>query len=228
MLRKNTNVSKGLCNGRIGTITNVGITTSGYVNNLYIRFDGDTIDTKIERVSAQYEIKKNIIATRKQFPIILAWAITIHKSQGLTLNKALIDLGDSVFAPGMAYVALSRLKKLNDLILIDFNPRVLICNELAIKEYNRLSKLFQNNTVMYLEYNVLPEKYDRLPKCNYEHFKKRHLVNELEENIDDYEQSSKKIKSTVNSDVDSKFYYLKLLNYGRNSCFINVLTLNNH
>lgn len=69
------------------------------------------------------EIEEHIIGSFKQYPIKLAWAITIHKSQGLTFEKAIIDVGNA-FAPGQIYVALSRLTSLNGLVLtskINFN-----------------------------------------------------------------------------------------------------------
>jgi ATP-dependent DNA helicase PIF1 len=56
------------------------------------------------------------VLTRTQFPLRLAWAITVHKSQGLTLDKAVIDLGDVDFSPGISFVAMSRVKKLSGLL----------------------------------------------------------------------------------------------------------------
>ncbi|MFN6075965.1 MAG: helix-turn-helix domain-containing protein [Fluviicola sp.] len=62
------------------------------------------------------EIEEEVIGTFVHYPIKLAWAITVHKSQGLTFEKAVLDVSD-VFAPGQAYVALSRLKSLKGLVL---------------------------------------------------------------------------------------------------------------
>ncbi|MFC3415081.1 helix-turn-helix domain-containing protein [Algoriphagus hitonicola] len=62
------------------------------------------------------ELDEDVIGTFSHFPIKLAWAVTVHKSQGLTFDKAIIDVGQA-FAPGQVYVALSRLRSLDGLIL---------------------------------------------------------------------------------------------------------------
>ena len=65
----------------------------------------------------------------KQIPLIYAWAITIHKAQGLTLEKALIDVGYQIFECGQIYVALSRVKSLDGLFLKSFDYRRIRINK---------------------------------------------------------------------------------------------------
>ena len=75
---------------------------------------------------------------RKQFPLILAYAVTIHKCQGLSLDSALMDLSDRVFSPGMAYVALSHVRILDGVHLIAFDPDSITVSRESLQEINRL------------------------------------------------------------------------------------------
>lgn len=75
-----------------------------------------------EKYKYAYDESKDIITSRvvasyTQFPLMPAWAVTIHKSQGKTMLTVRIDLGDGAFAPGQTYVALSRARRLEDIWL---------------------------------------------------------------------------------------------------------------
>jgi len=74
----------------------------------------------------------------KQLPLIHAWAITIHKSQGVTLDLAEIDAGNNIFECGQTYVALSRVKSLDGLYLTAFNPQKIKVNEKVQKYYQSI------------------------------------------------------------------------------------------
>lgn len=73
----------------------------------------------------------------KQLPLIYAWAITIHKAQGVSLDMAQIDAGSNIFECGQTYVALSRIKSLDGLYLTDFNPQKIKVNK-KVQEYYKL------------------------------------------------------------------------------------------
>ena len=73
----------------------------------------------------------------KQLPLILAWGITIHKAQGITLNSAIIDIGNEIFESGQMYVALSRIKSLEGLYLQNFAINKLKINNKVIDFYKK-------------------------------------------------------------------------------------------
>lgn len=119
-IRNDKGEGRRFYNGKIATISRIE------KEKIFVTFPGENDELKVEKetwknVRYKYNseadyIEEEEIGKFTQFPLRLAWAITIHKSQGLTFDRAIIDAGDS-FAPGQVYVALSRLTSLEGLIL---------------------------------------------------------------------------------------------------------------
>ncbi len=85
---------------------------------------------------------------------------TLLQSQGLSLNQGLVDIGPSVFSPGMTYVALSRFRRLDKLSLIDFDPTKVECDTKAFREYQQLRRKFHpNQSLGPTRCNELPPQY---------------------------------------------------------------------
>lgn len=136
MLRRNIDVTLGLVNGAIGTITNFIKDASGRVTAIDVQFPKEK--HRIEPVVSKFEVLSKVYVYRKQFPLSLAYGITIHKSQGLSLTSCLIDIGNSTFTHGQSYVALSRVTSLEGLHIINFDPKSVSAHDKSIQEYNRL------------------------------------------------------------------------------------------
>jgi ATP-dependent exoDNAse (exonuclease V) alpha subunit len=129
------NYEKGYVNGTLGTV--IDFNSDGYP--IVETFDEKEIVASPETWVIEEEgIVKAEIA---QIPLRLAWAITIHKSQGMSLDAAIIDLSKS-FVPGMGYVALSRVRSLAGMKLVGFNQMALRVNP----EVSAIDSLFQKSS----------------------------------------------------------------------------------
>ena len=105
-------------NGTIGTVTKITDTVGVDIDGEGVLVEPVTWEKiRYEYSPATKTISHDVVAEFTQFPLRLAWAVTIHKAQGKTLDAAVIDLGQRAFAPGQTYVAFSRLTSLDGLYL---------------------------------------------------------------------------------------------------------------
>jgi ATP-dependent DNA helicase PIF1 len=111
MLTKTINPASGLVNGSRGIIQ--GFTPQ--TNLPIVRFSNGSTEI-IQHEEFTVRVADTVLAARRQLPLTLAWAISIHKSQGLSFDSAVLDLS-RVFEYGQAYVALSRVRSLEGLRL---------------------------------------------------------------------------------------------------------------
>ncbi|EXX58457.1 Pif1p [Rhizophagus irregularis DAOM 197198w] len=96
-------------------------TESGLVNGpTIVSLEGERV-VPIAPIKRTWTGKSRALCSRMQIPVRLAWAITVHKSQGLTLNKAIIDLGDNEFTAGLSFVVVSQVHALEDLLFKPFS-----------------------------------------------------------------------------------------------------------
>lgn len=131
------NVNNVLVNGSIGTLVEFEKDKEGNTipivdivsrNSKVIKYRAEPLEWCIENAD------RNIVASRKQVPLILAWSITIHKSQGRTIPRLVVDMG-GVFEEGQCYVALSRCPTDRDIQVLNFREQHMMTNSKCVKFY---------------------------------------------------------------------------------------------
>ena len=130
-------------NGRIGVVTKLED------EKISVLCNGDSVPIDVRKESwkniryavdkTTNHIEENELGSFSQYPLRLAWAITIHKSQGLTFEKAIIDAGDA-FAPGQVYVALSRCTSLEGMVLHSHIQNSSLHSDSRISNFAQLQK----------------------------------------------------------------------------------------
>ena len=163
MCTVNLDVERGICNGSQGIVIDFAEINTAFDNfrspkdvvnlkfavepqpDARVKMDGGAAIVPIVRFSNgvimrvgvhQRQCEEYPCIIISQIPLCLAWALTIHKIQGATLDSAEMDIGKSVFAAGQTYVGLSRVKTLDGLYLSDFNPMRIKANPLVVEFYD--------------------------------------------------------------------------------------------
>lgn len=139
MLLANLNTERGFVNGSIGVVKAFG------PDGITVKFKNGTIlvaenewEIKEQVVGLNGQIRYKVVATRIQFPLKLCWGVTVHKVQGATLDRAIIDMNEA-FATGQVYVSLSRVRNLESLSIVDFPASAIRVNQECLSFYDSFS-----------------------------------------------------------------------------------------
>ena len=141
VLTQTGEVTLKLCNGSQGTVIDFTITDEGKYP--IIQFDNGVLEPVKPHIWVSERIPWVGVS---QIPLLLSWAITIHKSQGISLDKGDVDVGNRVFSDGQTYVALSRIKSLNGLYLKSFDVSKITINADAQRYYKSLELIHSSKS----------------------------------------------------------------------------------
>lgn len=124
MLRCNLSTSEGFINGSRGVVLELNPAFA------VVKFTNNCV-----RIITAYDFKyetQDGHSIRSQLPLILGYCLTIHKTQGLTIDKCILDIGPSIFNPGQAYVALSRCRNIQNVLISDFVSKSIVADKKAL------------------------------------------------------------------------------------------------
>jgi Cdc6-like AAA superfamily ATPase len=146
MFLTNKLFNENLCNGSIGVVTKIIDE-----NHIVVMFpvNSGLNEVTVEKITAYFNLN-GAPAQRTQFPLQNAFALTVHKTQGLTLPHATVSLDEQMFANGQTYVAMSRAKSWQSLEIRSFDPNAIKVDKEMLVELNRLQQKFDRYHSLYL------------------------------------------------------------------------------
>ncbi|GAA4419866.1 helix-turn-helix domain-containing protein [Nibrella viscosa] len=183
---------KRFYNGKLGRITEIAedvifVKSADSADEIAV-LPVDWSNHKYSLDPATKEINAEVVGTFRQYPLRLAWAITIHKSQGLTFERAIIDAG-AAFAHGQVYVALSRCKTLEGIVLTSPIPLNSIKSESVLDDFHQevqtktpSEQELENSRRLFQE-NLLTELFSFRP-TSYPYQRAQKLVQEHTSSVD--------------------------------------------
>ena len=154
MCTVNLDMENGICNGSQGIVIDIIETTPHPIP--VVKFSNGLIKKMAPHYWQSEEYPTIAIG---QFPLCLAWALTIHKIQGATLEMAEMDIGQSIFEYGQTYVALSRIKSLDGLYLSEFHPYKIKANPKVKEYYDQLSSVVRDASIEAVDNEMVLEEY---------------------------------------------------------------------
>lgn len=143
MFLNNSLIDQGICNGTVGIVTDLDLPDESVRVAFSIR--GSIIDTTIYKKTHYFELHGNN-CSRTQFPLQNCFALTVHKTQGITLPRVTLALDQNIFSPGQAYVALSRCPTWENVDISHLDISAFMTDQDMILEYQRLHEAFQSNS----------------------------------------------------------------------------------
>ena len=209
--------SKRYFNGKIGIITKIN------VDEIFVKCKDDTDEIKVDKYrweNIKYAlnlekqiVEETVIGAFVQYPLRFAWAITIHKSQGLTFDKAVIDAGNA-FAPGQVYVALSRCRTLDGIILVSKITNTSLFVDDQISNYCKKNKI--NQLKESLEFEKKLHQFSTLQEL-FKYDKELQLVIKLQSFIKEHESTLTKLSSEYTQNLLQRINHLLKVGNGFNN-----------
>ncbi|CAF4215646.1 unnamed protein product, partial [Rotaria sp. Silwood2] len=195
MIIKNICVNDGLANGVTGRIVDYVENSNSQVSHIKIKCDSTKVG-RLHRISCPYcHGQDTICVTResdtidqqdtdfrskkgiKQFPLRLSWAMTIHKAQGITIDQVVISTKD-FFGSGMGYTALSRVRTVEGLFLLDLHFDKFYCNENIDRVLSQMKEITRKQSIFQISLNYLNIIFHNIEglKSNFNAFRSHHLT----------------------------------------------------